>query len=302
MGGLAVLVYAVVLARQGHRRTGVHLVLCMTPGVALAAWYVLAEHGGTGIVLYPSWQDKAIALTEAFQFFLRLDPFPPAFPLFWVDVVLAVALAALVLLPLFPLDRPGWRTAITTRPVSWLGAALAVVAIVLPVSTVNDLIKPDERFVAPALLLAMAALPYRVVRLRVTALGATLAVVVIALHLAEYADVGRRIGGVDAAIDATVPDQARVLRLTIPSRYGCDSSSGLTTGVPVLKWFAVDHALEGGPAGVNVEETCLVHARNPAALDTTVLDLDVTDVPGAVLPTASSHPYLEVIGCAADLR
>jgi hypothetical protein len=271
----------------------------MVPGVALALWYLLAEHGGTGVVLYPGWQDKAISLTETFQFFLRLDPFPAAFPLLWANALLAVAFAALVL---FPIDLPRLRRAIAGRPVLWLSAALAVVALVLPISMVNDLIKPDERFVAPALLLATAALPYRRTRFRVTALGAGLAAVVVGLHAAEYHDVGGRIGSIDAAIDANVPGQTRVLHLTVPSRYGCAPSAGLVTGVPVLKWFAVDHTLEGGPAGVNVEETSLVHAREPAELDTTVLALDVPDVPAAVLPTAFAYPYVEAIACGSDLK
>jgi len=67
-----------------------------------------------------------------------------------------------------------------------------------------------------------------------------------------------------------------------------------------LKWFAVDHALEGGPAGVNVEETSLVHTRDPGALGTTVLALDAADVP-AGLPTASAYQYVEAIACGSDL-
>jgi hypothetical protein len=67
----------------------------------------------------------------------------------------------------------------------------------------------------------------------------------------------------------------------------------------VLKWFAVDHALEGGPARVNVEETSLVHARRSVPPDATVLALDVAQVPAAVLP--SDSPYVEVVACPADL-
>ena len=174
----------------------------------------------------------------------------------------------------------------STRPVLWLSAALAAVALVLPISTVNDLIKPDERFVAPALLLAVAALPYRPGRLRMTALGPALAAAVVALHLVEYVDVGQRI-----AHGRRRHRRGRARRhgrphLTVPSRYGCDPTAGPVTGVPVLKWFAVDHALEGGPARVNVEETSLVHARRSVPPDATVLTLDVPDVATAVLPAA----------------
>ena len=296
MGGLAVLVYAssspgrVVGGRPGQ------LVAALSPAAVLAAWYLLAERGGTGITLYPSWQDKAIALTETLQFFLRSDPFPPALPLFWINVALALAFAGIVLARL---DVRAIGTAVSTRPVLWLSVALAAVALLLPISTVNDLIKPDERFVAPALLLAAAALPYRPGRLRVTALGPALAAAVVALHLVEYVDVGQRIAQVDAATDAAVPGATDVLDLTVPSRYGCDPAAGPVTGVPVLKWFAVDHALEGGPARVNVEETSLVHARRSAPPDATVLTLDVPDVATAVLPAAP--PFVEVVACPADL-
>src|SRR4029077_7490715 len=117
----------------------------------------------------------------------------------------------------------------------------------------------------------------------------------------EYVAVGQRIAGVDAAIDAAVPDGTNVLHLTVPSPSGCAPAAGPVTGVPVLKWFAVDHTLEGGPAGVNIEETSLVHARDPARLDTTVLALDVPDIPAAVLATGIAYPYVEAVACGSDL-
>src|SRR4051812_33819230 len=296
MGGVAVVVFALVLARQGRRRTAVHLVAGLVPGAVLAAWYTLAEHGGSGITLYPSWREKAIALPEALLFFLRSDPFPPVLPLFWVNLAAALAFAGIVL---SQLDMRRTRTAVATRPVLWLSGILALVALVLPISTVNDLIKPDERFVAPALLLAIAALPYRTVRRRMTALGPVLAAAVVTLHLVEYVDVGQQIATVDAAIDAAVPDGTSVLHLTVPAPSGCAPGAGPVTGVPVLKWFAVDHALEGGPALVNIEETSLVHARGSMPADATVLDLDATDVTAAVL--AAGYPHIEVVACPADL-
>jgi hypothetical protein len=61
----------------------------------------------------------------------------------------------------------------------WLSVALAAVAVVLPISTVSDLIKPDERLVAHALLLAVAALPYHAVRRTLAALGPVLAAAVL---------------------------------------------------------------------------------------------------------------------------
>ena len=65
--------------------------------------------------------------------------------------------------------------------------------------------------------------------------------------------------------------------------------------MPALTWFAVDHALESGPARVNVEETSLVHARTFGPPDTTVLALDVPQVSTAVLP-AMARPAASGLG------
>jgi hypothetical protein len=89
--------------------------------------------------------------------------------------------------------------------------------------------------------------------------------------------------------------------LTIPSRYGCGASPGVSVGVPVLKWFGVDHAIETGQARVNVEETSIVHADGPAEGGMTVLAPTLSEVPGAVLPTAADHPYVQAIACPSDL-
>jgi hypothetical protein len=298
IGGLAVLLHALVLARTGRGRRALLLLATYLPGVALAAWYLAAERGGAGVVLYSSWFDKAISLTETLQFFLRLDPFPPVLPIFWLNVLLALVFAALVV---FQLDRSALRTALESRPVLWLAGLLIGIALVLPISMVNDLIKPDERFVMPALLLAVAALPYRAVRPAVTGVTGLLVVAVLGLHVVEYVDVGHRIARVDAATDATVPVGAPLLYLTVPSRYGCEPSTGLSVGVPVLKWFGVDYAIETGQARINVEETSIVRADGPTAGGMTVLAPTLSEVPGAVLPVAAGHPYVEAIACPADL-
>jgi hypothetical protein len=298
IGVLAVLVHAFVLARTGRGRRALLLLGSLLPGIALAIWYLAAERGGSGVVLYPSWFDKAISLSETLQFFLRLDPFPPVFPIFWVNLLLALAFAALVL---FHLDRTALRAALGGRPALWLAGLLAVLALVLPISMVNDLIKPDERFVVPALLLAVAALPYRAFRPAAAGVAGLLVITVLGLHVAEYVDVGHRIGRVDAATDATVPAGAPLLYLTIPSRYGCAASPGLSVGVPVLKWFGVDYAIETGQARINVEETSIVRADGPTAGGMTVMAPTLSEVPGAVLPSAADYPYVQAIACPSDL-
>jgi hypothetical protein len=130
---------------------------------------------------------------------------------------------------------------------------------------------------------------------------ALLVVAVLGLHVVEYVDVGRRIARVDDATDAAVPAGAPLVYLTIPSRYGCEASPGLSVGVPVLKWFGVDHAIETGQARVNVEETSIVRADGPTGGGMTVLAPTPSEVPGAVLPIAADHPYVEAIACPSDL-
>jgi hypothetical protein len=97
IGALAVLVHALVLSHRGLRRPTWHLLATLLPGVAMAIWYVLVEQGGSGISLYPSLADKAISLAETLQPFLRPDPFGTVVPTFWVNLLVVLGFAALVL-------------------------------------------------------------------------------------------------------------------------------------------------------------------------------------------------------------
>jgi hypothetical protein len=296
---LATLLYALVLARRGLRRPARLLILTPLPGVVMAIWYALAEGGGSGISFYDSWLNKAISLTEPLHLFLRLDPFPPQFPIFWANLLLGLAVVALVLRHV---DRPAVGAALAARPALWLSGLLAAIAVLLPVDIFNGMIKPDERFVLPAFLIAVAALPYRAFRLRATAGACVLVAVVLGLHLVEYSAVGQRIGRVDAATNASIPVGAAILHLAIPSRHGCTPASGLTIGVPTLKWFGVDYVLETGQARVNFDETSFVHSRdNLGYPGLTVLAPAASEVPAAVLPAASTYPYVQALACPDDL-
>ena len=135
----------------------------------------------------------------------------------------------------------------------------------------------------------------------VTGVTGLIVVAVLGMHAVEYVDVGKRIARVDAATDATVPAGAPLLYLTVPSRHGCTPSAGLSVGVPVLKWFGVDYAIETGQARLNVDETSIVRADGPTAGGMTVLAPTLAEVPGAVLPVAADHPYVQAVACPADL-
>lgn len=50
------------------------------PAVELLAWYTAIAPVDRHLSFYASVRDKALAVAEPFQFFLRLDPFPSTVP------------------------------------------------------------------------------------------------------------------------------------------------------------------------------------------------------------------------------
>jgi hypothetical protein len=301
IGMLAVAVHAVELWRDRRRVDARDLALSALPGVALLGWYAVAERGGSGLSLYTTWTNKLISLGEPLLFFLRLDPFPPTFPVFVAN--LAVGLAVLGM-AVHELDRAALRTALRERPVLWLSGALALVALAVPVDELNDLIKPDERFVLPAVVLALAALPYRTLRPATGTVVVGLVAAVVGLHAIEYAEVAPQIAAVDAATDAFVPIGAPVLQLTVPSHRGCAPAPGLSIGVPALKWFGVDRVIETGAAVVRLDETSIVHARpGTGQPDLTALAPPTrAEATAVALTTVPQHPYVLLVACADDLE
>jgi hypothetical protein len=296
---LAVALHALVLWRDGRRVDARGLALSALPGVALLGWYTAAERGGSGLSFYTTWTNKLISLGEPLLFFLRLDPFPPAFPVFVAN--LAVGLSVLGL-AVHQVDRAALRAAPRARPVLWLSGGLALVALAIPVGELNDLIKPDERFVLPAVVLALAALPYRALSPTSGTVAVGLVAAVVGLHSVEYARVAPQISAVDAATDAFVPAGAPVLQLTLPSHSGCAPAPGLTVGVPALKWFGVDRVIETGAVVVGLDETSIVHARPGAGrADLTALAPTTrAEATAAALAAAAQHPYVLLIACADD--
>jgi hypothetical protein len=300
IGALAVVVHAAVLVRSGRRGEAWRLGATLLPGVVMLGWYTIAERGGSGLAFYTSWTNKAISLVEPLLAFLRLDPFPPPFPVFWANVAVALVVGALVVHQMRWADV---RTALSTRPVLWLSGALAVIALVIPIAELNELIKPDERFVLPAALLALAALPWRSLRRGAGTAVVGLVAVVIGLHAVEYTAVARRIAPVDVATDAFVPAGSRVLELAVASRDGCTPAPGVMIGVPTLKWFGVDHVLETGGAVVALDETSIVHARPDAGPPdlTALTPTSAAEATTAALTATPPASSVLLVACADDL-
>jgi hypothetical protein len=195
------------------------------------------------------------------------------------------------------------RAACATRPVLWVSAMTAAVALLVPLAEVNELIKPDERFVLPAALLALAALPYRPLRPRTAAAVAVLVVATLGLHVVEYRAAAPQIARIDAMTDAAIPAGSRMLELAVTSHAGCTPAFGPSVGVPTLKWFGVDHLLETGDALVALDETSIVHARPDAGPPqlTALTPATPAEAVAAALSADPAYPSVLVVGCPADV-
>jgi hypothetical protein len=300
IGTLAVATHALVLARRGRRRDALRLAPIALPGALLLCWYVLAVRGGSGLMFYTSWTNKVISLVEPLLFFLRFDPFPPPFPVFGANVAAGLAVVGLLAVNT---EWAGVRAACATRPVLWMSGVTAAVALLVPVAEVNELIKPDERFVLPAALLALAALPHRPLRPRTGVAVAVLVAAVVGLHVVEYRAAAPRIAQVDAVADAAVPAGSRVLALAVPSHAGCTPAFGPSIGVPTLKWFGVDHLLETGGTLVALDETSIVHARPDAGPPqlTALTPATPAEAAASALSADPAYPSVLVVACPADV-
>jgi hypothetical protein len=292
---LAVLVHAAVLARRGRRREAAWLGATVLPAVALLGWYTVAAPGGRHLAFYTSLRDKALALAEPLQFFLRIDPFPSEVPTTMVEIAVVLGLVALAVDGLRP--RGGQRAG----AVMFTALMLAVLAVLDPIGNVNSLTKPDQRLLFPAVLLLIAALPWR----RLTP-GRRLAVVtgvvaVAALHLVQLLSVQPGLQELATAARPLVPPDARVATVAVSVNGGCAPTVGPTIGLPALRWADVDRLLTAGQVRADLQETSGIVLRPgqpPAGLAA------LTSAPATIARTvaaAGSPPWVEVFACPAEL-
>ncbi|MCE3554213.1 hypothetical protein LWC33_22515 [Pseudonocardia sp. RS11V-5] len=293
---LAVLMHAVVLARRARRREAAALVATCLPAVVLLAWYAAAAPVDHHLSFYTSLRDKALALAEPFQAFLRLDPFPSVVPTTVIEVVVVLGLVGLAV------DGLRARRRDLAHPVVLTAALLAVVAVLDPVGNVNSLTKPDQRLVFPAVLMLLAALRWK----RATAgrRGVVVAAVVLlaGLHLVQLLAVQSDLRDLTSAARRVVPPTARVATDAVSVDGGCGSTVGPTIGLPALKWVDVDRLLASGQLRADLQETSGIALRPglpPAGL--TPLN-SAPDRIGAAIAAAGSPPYVEVFACPTDLR
>jgi hypothetical protein len=188
------------------------------------------------------------------------------------------------------------------RPIIIVGAVLALLAVVSPVSDINTLVMPDQRFLFPAILLVLAGLPWKAASPRRGALVAVGVLLVLGLHLVELVSVQPQLR---QAADATrlIPAGSPVTTVAIPAAGGCGAGPGPTIGVPSLRWFDVHRLLANGDLRAGLQETSGIQLRfDPVrAPGLTVLVVPAADAGQAVTATADPPPWIEIFACPRDL-
>ena len=283
---LATACYAIALYRDGRRGAALRLAATAAPSALLLVWYTIATPDAGHVIWYGSLRDKGLALAETLQLFLRLDPYPGVVPTLAAELLATVALAAVIAC------NVRWR-AVRATPQALAALAVAVVAVIDPIGNVNSLTKPDQRLLFPAVLLLLAALPWRPLRPQVGAAVVGVVLATLALHGVAWRSADPSLQRAFAAINNAVPATAAVTTLALPADGGC--APGLPSiGIPALKWFDVARMLPLGQRRAALQETSVVVRRpdlNPGL---------VASTPAASAAEAAT-PVVEVFGCATDV-
>jgi hypothetical protein len=286
-----------MLYRRGRRREAGRLLATVTPTVVLLVWYTAATRQTSHIAVYSSLRDKLLSLGETVQLFPRLDPYPGVVASCPTQLLLVIAVLGIL----------GWnicyrsvRGALATPPMI-AALILAVVAVLDSVGNVNSLTKPDQRLLFPAILLVLAALPWR--RSRPSTDLAVVGVVsaTLMLHAVALVSLNAPLQQAYRAIDRAIPVGAGVTTLVVPADGGCQSQSGPTIGIPALKWFDVYRMLNRHEVRANLQETSGVALRYDPITGPGLTTLSTAA--SAVRPTIDATPsaYVEIFACPTDL-
>ncbi len=307
--GIAMVVLACSAAwllGRGKRRVCAALVASATPGLVLLVWYATARQGSSHVLVYESLlRDKALSL-EPLLLFGRSDPFPPLVPTAWANLVAGVAVVGSTLLAL-TVHKPRLQS----RPLMLAAGLLWLAYLVIPFAEIgsnelNSVIKPDERFTLPALLLALSVMPARAPGGWRTLAVTAAALLVLGIHAAEYAHFSRMAEVIEQTVTAAVPADARVLSVTVHQSAtggGCSAVPGPSVGPPALKWFGQVRALEeGGLPRTDVLDTGVLYPRF-AESERDLAVIKIAGDPGSLAELRpDGYDVVEVFGCASDIE
>ncbi len=299
-GVLAVTVgcYALALYRRSRRREAAGLAATVAPTVALLAWYTAASPTVGHLAPYGSLRDKALSLIEVFQFFLRLDPYPGVVPVFPAQLLVTAALVGIVA---WNVRRRRLLAALRTPPAA-AALLLLAMAVLDPLGNVNSLTKPDQRLLFPAVLLLLAALPWRPVRWRPAAVVGAVVLATLVLHGVAWVSLDAPLQRALDTLRATVPPDARVATLAVAADGGCGPGPGPSIGIPALKWFDVERTLPLHQLRAELQETSAVALRfDPSTGPRLATFSTAVSTAAATIGASTPNEYVEVFACAADV-
>jgi hypothetical protein len=294
---LAIAAAAVALVRQGRRADAGRLVATTAPSALLLIWYVATGRSGGHLTLYGSLRDKLLALAEPLELFARMDPYAGVVPPFPAQVLVGVVLIAVLAAALRRADV----AAALRGPVAVTALVLGVLAALDPVGNIDSLTKPDQRLLFPAVLLLLAALPWRQLEPRQAGITTSVTLTAILLHLATLVSIQPPLQRLTDALGPIPPD-AEVATLALPADGGCSPQLGPTIGITALKWVDVERRLRLGAPRVNLQETSVVRLRFDPTQHAGLTAL----TPAPAQATAAVHTgppaaWVEVIGCDPDV-
>lgn len=289
--------YAASLYRSDRRRQALGLLTTCAPPAALLIWYIAAAPGAGHLALYPTVLEKLISLAETVQFFPRLDPYPGSIPIFPAQLLLTVALVAIVGCSI----RARSACEVLRTPLGVAALILTTVAVLDPVGNVNSLTKPDQRLLLPALLLLLAAVPWKPARVRSTLVVAGAVAISLVLHGIALVSLDAPLGRAFDAMDATVPDKVAVATLAVPASGGCGPEPGPSIGIPSLKWFDVQRMLAHHEVRADLQETSGVTLRFDPTRSSGLTTLTTAASAARAAIAATPATYVEVFACPVDL-
>jgi hypothetical protein len=275
------------------------------PSMAMLSWYILNGRDNGGAGLYDSFLNKLTSLVSPLILFMRVDPFETTLPTFAINSFAIFALAVVVVVNIDWVSKPVFIPVVLA-----VAAVLMTLAVVVPFSWYGGLIRPDERFTLPAFLIALAALRYRAWTLARGASAGCVILLILAIHVGEYARASQALARAHTSSMAAIPPEAPVLLLSVhepPIRASCAAGiADLSLGVPVFQWFGLYRLIETERLRVNTFQTSLIYPRfdSEDRPDARVAEMS----PGEVSRSGSlgqalvpSFEFVQVFGCRGDV-
>lgn len=236
---LALAVYGIRAYWRHGTNKAARIFVCLIPSLLLLVWYLESASELSETRVYEAWSSKFQSLVHPLLLFLRIDPFPSIASIFWLNVLLLLLLAAVIILNLARSSGTSAR-----QPLRMIAIVLAGLAFLLPFSWFAGLLRPDERLILPAVLLLIASLPMRDYSTGRGLLAAGLVIAIVSVHAFEHRQASGYLASIHRVTIENVSSEGRVLWLSVHTgdltQNACGTSSrGYSMGIPVLQHFAL---------------------------------------------------------------